>query len=210
MPLLVFDIAAAGRTWQIEAVRDQDALIAAADGLAAFPYGLMIWESSIALADALFDAGDVAGRSAIELGAGAGLGGLAAGHLGASVVQTDYAAEALELSRRNAFRNGISGIDCRFGDWHDWRDTVRYDLIVGADILYDSDAHAPVQAILDRNLAPGGYALLTDPCRGPTSGFVAALEREGWSVGRRLVRVPALHPIAGQGLIDVAVMQIRR
>lgn len=210
LPLEVFEVTAAGRTWQIEAVRDQDALIAAADGLAAFPYGLMIWESSIALADALIEAGDVAGRSVLELGAGTGIAGLAARHLGASVVQTDHAAEALALSRRNARRNGVSGILCRPGDWNDWHDAAHYDLILGADILYDGDAHAPVQAILDRNLAPSGRTLLTDPCRGPTSSFVAALEAGSWSVVRRLVRVKALQPVAGRELVDVAVLLIRR
>lgn len=210
LPLMVFDIAAAGRPWQIEAVRDQDALIAAADGLAAFPYGLMIWESSIALADALLTAGDLAGRRVLELGAGAGIAGLAARHLGALVVQTDHAAEALALCRRNARRNGVDGIECRLGDWTQWQDAAHYDLILGADILYDSEAHAPVRDVLGRNLAAGGTALLTDPCRGPTSGFVAALENEGWAVARRLVRVAALNPIAGRELIDVAVLLIRR
>ena len=44
----------------------------------------------------------------VELGCGLGVPSLVAAHHGAEVVATDWAADALELLRRNAERNGVA------------------------------------------------------------------------------------------------------
>ncbi len=86
-----YTLTAAGRSWLIDAVKDQDRLLAAADHFDNFPYGLLLWDGAVVLADALAEIGSLEGRSVLELGAGVGLTGLAARHLKASVVQMDHA-----------------------------------------------------------------------------------------------------------------------
>lgn len=210
LPLHTFEIAAAGRLWSIEAVRDQDALLQSADRFGAFPYGLLLWDSAVALADELAGMGGLAARHVLELGAGVGLAGLAARAQGAEVVQTDLGPEALELSRRNAARNGLDGIKTRVGDWDRWDDACCYDLIIGSDILYDVSAHEPVLAILQRNLKAGGTAILTDPGRPLTPGFVTLLEVSDFETSRHARRVAAVHPLQPGHEVDVSVIIVRR
>ena len=208
-PTYEFDIA--GRRWTIHAVRDQEALLAASETLETFPFGLMLWESAPVLAEALAERPQlVAGRRVLELGAGVGLAGLVARHLGAAQVrQTDTSEEALALCAMNAELNEIEGIDIARGDWTDWRDDALYDLIIGSDILYDRAAHAPVMAILARNLAPGGRVLLTDPGRMDTPAFIAALESEGWTVTRTVRMYPALAPVRNGDAVAITVIKVR-
>lgn len=210
LPLQTFQIAAGGRQWSIMAVRDQDALLQSADQFGVFPYGLLLWDSAVALADTLAGMDSLAARRVLELGAGVGLAGLAARARGAEVVQTDHGREALELCRRNAILNHLDGIATRTGDWDRWDDTSRYDLIVGSDILYDVEAHAPVLAILQRNLQVGGKVILSDPGRPLTPGFVALLEASNFDILQHTRRVPAVHPLFPGHAVDVAVIMARR
>lgn len=210
LPLHIFEIEAAGRRWAIEAVRDQDALLQSADRFGAFPYGLLLWDSAVALADALARMGKLGGCRVLELGAGVGLPGLVARAFNADVVQTDHAPEAIELCRRNAARNGICGIDARPLDWLRWADTTGYDMIIGSDILYDVEAHAPVLAILERNLRAGGTAILTDPGRPLTPGFITLLQASRFAVTVQTQQVAAVHPLKPDHSVDVSVIVASR
>ncbi len=210
LPLHTFEIVAGGRRWSIEAVRDQDALLQSADLFVAFPYGLLLWDSAVALADELAGLGSLAAIRVLELGAGVGLAGLAARAQGAEVVQTDHGPEALELCRRNAARNGLDGIITHMGDWDRWDDASQYDLIIGSDILYDVAAHAPVLAILKRNLKPGGTAILSDPCRPLTPGFVTLLEASLFATSQHTRRVAAVHPLQPGHAVDISMIFVRR
>ena len=53
-------------------------------------------------------------------------------------------------------------------------------VIFAADVLYDRALHAPLQAILEANLARRGEALLADPGRPLALDFAARLEAAGW------------------------------
>jgi methyltransferase-like protein 23 len=147
------------------------------------PYGVALWPSSIALAMELAERAEaLRGKTVLELGAGTGLPGLVAASLGAEVVQTDRHALALDMCRRNAERNGITGVDARQVDWADWSDERRYDWILGSDILYGLKAHADVRRIFETSLAPGGRALVADPFRATSLRFFEALEADGWRI----------------------------
>lgn len=210
LPLVTHDLVCAGRSWQIEAVADQDALLDLSDRFTAFPYGLLLWESALALSDVLADGPGIVGLDVLELGCGVGFSGLAAAHLGARVLQTDHAAEALALARRNAKRNAIGGIGQALADWADWRIEQRFDLVIGADILYDGSAHMAVAAVLDRALEPGGRALLTDPGRTATPFFVRDMTARGWTVHQSCRRIPALPPARAGASVEVNLLAMEK
>ena len=147
------------------------------------PYGLALWPASIALAHELVSrASGLPGQHILELGAGTGLPGIVAATYGARVVQTDRLEEALTVGRLNAERNGVRSIEHRLADWTEWTDTERYDLILGADVIYAPRLQPFLRTIFDTNLAPGGRLLLGDPFRSASIRMLEAMEQEGWTV----------------------------
>jgi methyltransferase-like protein 23 len=147
------------------------------------PYGLALWPASIALAHELVSrSSDLRGRRVLELGAGTGLPGIVAATYGASVVQTDRLEEAVAIGRLNAERNGVRTIEHRLADWSTWTDTGRYDLILGADVIYAPRLQPSLRTIFDTNLAPGGRLLLGDPFRSASIRMLEAMEQDGWTV----------------------------
>jgi predicted nicotinamide N-methyase len=180
-PLVTADIDIAGRVWQITAVQNQDALLDGADELEHFPYGFLLWEAAVGLARMLAaEPGLAAGRRVLELGAGVGVPGIVARSLGAQVWQTDHQAGALALAQRNAQQNGVGGITQFLADWRSWTDTARYDVILGADIMYERAIYFYLERIFEQCLAPGGRLLLSDPGRPQAMEFAALLEKHGW------------------------------
>ena len=96
-------------------------------------------------------------------------------------MQTDRQELVLHLSRLNAQRNGVTTIIHGKADWTEWTDRDRYDLIIGSDILYAKELHAPVRRIFEENLAPGGRVLIADPYRATSLAMLAEMERDGWT-----------------------------
>ena len=128
------------------------------------------------------------------LGAGVGLPGLVAHTLGATVYQTDYQPDALALAVWNARQNRIHGVETFCADWRTWRHASRYDLILGADILYDASLHFYLEAIFRKNLRPGGRLLLADPGRPQALDFAVQLEQHGWRIDLQSMTVSAIRP----------------
>jgi predicted nicotinamide N-methyase len=147
------------------------------------PYGVTLWPAAIAMAhDLAMRADALAGASLLELGAGTGLPGIVAATLGARVTQTDRQELALSVCRRNGERNGARAIEYRIADWSDWRESRRFDWIVGSDVLYATTMHPHLLAIFETNLAPGGRLLLSDPYRAPSLAPLEQLQSRGWAV----------------------------
>ncbi len=211
LPVEVVEVAAGGRLWAIETVSDHGALMEASDDLGAFPFGLLLWESALVLSDILHERrAGLTGARVLDVGAGVGLQGLVAASLGADVTQNDYSPEALALCRRNAARNGVEGIVWQQGDWTVWTDRTRYDLIIGSDILYESEGHDALLAILDGNLASGGELWITDPGRPLTPWFLGKLDTLGWNVWQETRTVPILIPLGPDETVDVTFYAARR
>ena len=88
----------------------------------------------------------------------------------------------MEISRQNGERNRAQAIRYRMADWVHWDDSVRYDYIIGADILYAEGAQPHLRRILESNLAPGGRILLSDPFRLSSIRFLETFEGHGWTM----------------------------
>ena len=166
VPLIPLQVAIGDRVWHITVVPDQATFFEVYDELEDPPYGFLLWESAVGLARLLVQQPQwVRGKRALELGAGVGLPGLVAASLGAEVWQTDHRSDILALTAINAQQNGATTIQRFMADWRRWTHTERYQLILGADILYDRSLHFYLEEIFHRNLAPDGRLLLADPGR---------------------------------------------
>lgn len=186
LPLEEVQLSLVGRTWTVlhtGAVisREQEVDFLLGKNTTKRPYGIVLWPAAIALAHEVA-ARELAGVRILELGAGTGLPGIVAASLGARVVQTDRQQLVLHVCRLNAERNGVTAIEHRIADWTAWEDTERYDLILGADILYAEALHPHLRHIFETNLAPGGAVLLSDPFRETSVRLLETMEAEGWRV----------------------------
>jgi predicted nicotinamide N-methyase len=209
-PLETSDITIGERDWQITAVASPDALLDSAEDFEHFPFGLMLWESSIGLARHLAARPDVVvGRSVLELGAGVGFTGIVVRSMRAAVWQTDHQKGALQLAHHNAVQNGVTGIECFQADWRSWTHTGRYDILIGADITYERATHFYLEEIFDRNLAPSGAILLSDPGRPQSLEFAARLEDKGWHISMDTQPV-ALESSQASGPVEVTILTLTR
>jgi predicted nicotinamide N-methyase len=154
------------------------------------PYWADVWESAIVLAEDLA-AMDGAGKTLLELGCGLGLPSLVAARAGFTVTATDYEETALEGVRYNAERNRIGGLRTLVLDWRNLPDDLgTFDLVVAADVLYETHHPAVLAATILRTLAPSGLGLVADPCRAKAAGFAPAARAAGMAVSKTRARRP--------------------
>ena len=198
----------AGRRFELLRPRSADDLLDAAECEREdrLPYWAEIWPSAVVLAERLAElSGD--GRRCLELGAGCGLPSLVAAAVGFKVTASDYHAAALRFVEVNAWHNKLFGIDTRLVDWHDVpEDLPSFDLVVGADVLYESHYPKLVAAAIDGTLAPEGEAIITDPTRTTAETFVDECQRRALIVCRQ--RPKTAKHAAMQHVVDT--YQIRR
>lgn len=143
------------------------------------PYWAILWPASIALAEFLVECVDVEGKRILELGAGLAVPGLAAARAGAQVVASDWYAEPLEFVQSSARLNGIA-LETQRLDWRFPPDSEPFDLIIGADLLYERRNHAPILDCATKLLSPTGKMLLSDPERLPSQAFLDHAAAMGW------------------------------
>jgi predicted nicotinamide N-methyase len=145
------------------------------------PYWAELWASGVALAAAVA-ARDLRGAQVLELGCGLGLPSVAAALSGARVLASDWAPEALEVTRRNAERNGAR-VETVLADWsapEALLERAPFDLVLCADVLYEPRNVDALLALLPRL---GSEVLLGEPGRPTAARFFEAAERE-WTIGR--------------------------
>ncbi len=178
------------RDWHITAASNQSAIFDIAEDLDHFPYGYLLWESAIGLAQFMeVEPSRVAGKRVLELGAGLGLSSMVARSLGAEVWQTDHLPGVLAVARHNSQQNEIEGIQQFSADWRTWRHTEQYDVLLGADILYEKQIQFALEQVFRTALAPHGTLLLSDPQRSQSFLFIAELENRGWRFSMETLQV---------------------
>jgi methyltransferase-like protein 23 len=211
LPLTAQRIKAGGAVWRIDAVHDDGAIIDLSETHDVFPYGLKVWESAVVMAD-YFAAQGVAlkGASMMELGAGIGLPGMVAAKAGAHVTATDHNQIALDLGARNAAANDVPAMTWAVVDWYKWDLPGRFEIIAGADVLYDNETYPPILQILEASLAPGGQAVFTDPMREQTLDFIEMLRAAGWQVDVSERGTNEIYPRLSEKIIEVRTILIRR
>lgn len=144
------------------------------------PYWAHLWLGARALARQLAERGDFGGRRVLDLGCGLGLPGLVAAAMGAEVWFVDREPAALEFVRRSAIHNGLTGIHCRELDFTRDGLGMKFEIILGAEVVYDPKSYEPLCEFLQQHLAPNGVIHLTDAFRSDAERFFAELRRRGF------------------------------
>jgi len=186
----VEDATVDARTFSILKPANSDDLIREEDFVKdeRLPYWADVWPSSLILAGKLLEL-EGRGKTALELGCGVGLSTLAATTAGYDVLSTDYYQDALDVTRANVFRNLGTLARTRLVDWRHFPDDLgRFDLAFASDVLYEKEYAALLPVILERVLAPSGFALIADPGRVAAPTFVEACTEHGLLIRQKETR----------------------
>ena len=147
-----------------------------------------VWPSGRVLAEAM-SIFDVAGKRILELGCGLGLSSLVLARRGADVVASDHHPLAESFLAYNAGLNDLPAVNYRDLPWQVPDTTLgRFDLIIGSDILYETEHAAQVALMMQRHARPDAELLVTDPGRGNSGPFTRAMAAQGYTVTERRSR----------------------
>jgi predicted nicotinamide N-methyase len=144
------------------------------------PYWTDLWPAARMLAKAIMRENWQKGLHALEIGCGLGLPGIAALAKGLRVTFTDYDATALKFAANNAQANGFNEFETLQLDWRYPPSNLKFPLVLGADLIYETRSVEPVVNLIKQVLIPNGVALLADQDRIPTEQFRQALSDRGF------------------------------
>jgi predicted nicotinamide N-methyase len=173
------------------------------------PYWAELWDSSIGLAHYLVEQWVRCGREGsavahlakqralghaprvrvLDLGCGMGLTGATAARLGMDVLLADLETPALLFARLNSL-GGTGRCRARKVNWQSDRLGETFDLILGADIVYDRSQWQFLDPFFGAHLAPGGAVLLGEPGRSSGEEFEPWIRARGWTLTRHPQTLP--------------------
>lgn len=153
------------------------------------PYWAELWDSSFAAGQWLARQSSSAPMSVLDLGCGMGFAGTVAAMLGHKVVLADLEPDALLFARLNTLPWSSRAITRKL-NWQ--RDTLgeRFDLILGADVLYEKAQWDHLEPFWRSHLEKKGVVLLAEPGRQTGDAFVEWIISRGWLMERQEVSVP--------------------
>lgn len=182
------------RTFIIMRPSDSDRLLDHPRLLSAFaadeymPYWADLWPAARMLAKAILRETWPTGQRALEVGCGLGLPGTAAMAMGLHVTFSDYDATALRFAADNARANGFHSFDILQMDWRYPLENVQFPVIFASDLIYEMRNVAPLVALIEKMLEPGGVCLLTDQDRVPSHVLRDTLAAEGLLFTTKIMR----------------------
>lgn len=143
-----------------------------ADGM---PYFGLVWPAAESLVAKLLTGPRLDGMHVLDLGCGLGACGFAAARQGARVCFFDREPRALDIVKLSASAPEwrAATLDCVVGDWRTPPPIGLFDLILGADVLYDRHTIPALAAFLARHLRPDAEGWLADPGRVHAEAFPA-------------------------------------
>jgi predicted nicotinamide N-methyase len=117
----------------------------------------------------------------LDLGCGMGLSGTTAAALGARVTFADIEPPALLFARLNSlpWRRRVS---TRRVNWKTDQLNEKFDLILGADIVYERAQWEFLEPFWRAHLKPGGTVMLGEPGRQTGDLFIQWIQSHGWQL----------------------------
>ena len=188
-----------GRTFVIDRPSESDKLLdhpAVLDAFAAdeyLPYWADLWPAARMLAKAILrepwaeHAARLGSLTALEIGCGLGLPGIAALAMGLRVIFSDYDATALRFAADNARANGFTDFQTLQLDWR-YPPPTLYPVLLASDLIYEVRNIAPLVALVQKVLHPDGLCLLTDQDRVPSHVLRETLAAEGLPFTTQVMR----------------------
>lgn len=146
----------------------------------------VLWDSGEVLARYIAAHDDIVrGQRVIELGAGLGLPSLVSSRCGANFVRATDQSLAIPLLLENIEANFKSNdkIEVTSLDWRTDRPNERFDVILGADLVYNSELFEPLRETLRWFATPQTTILLSGRIRYPKDeNFYNSLTEYGFTV----------------------------
>ena len=155
------------------------------------PYWAEVWDSGAGVAQHLVSppSDRWMGKSALDLGCGMGLTGTVAARLGMRVLFADREPPALLFARLNSLADAPR-VRTRLLNWQTDRLGETFDLILGADILYEKRQWDFLEPFWRAHLAAGGTVLLGEPGRQTGDQFLDWIRaRGGWDLRQHSEKV---------------------
>jgi predicted nicotinamide N-methyase len=159
---------------------------------ATWPLFGLLWPSGQMLAERL-SRRLVTAERILEVGCGLGLASLVAHRRGADITASDHHPLAGAFMAHNTALNQLSPLPYRHGDWavnqqehglgSEEDQTLvngRFDLIIGADLLYDRDASSQLAPFIASHARDQSEVWIIDPDRSNRSAFHRGMVAEGF------------------------------
>jgi predicted nicotinamide N-methyase len=164
------------------------------------PYWADLWPAARMLAKAIVREAwptppDGKPLTALEIGCGLGLPGVAALSRGLRVIFSDYDVTALQFAADNARINGFDNFELLPLDWRRPPAGLQVPIVLGSDLIYEQRSAEPLAALIQRVLAPDGYALIAGQDRPAVPALLDAMTAVGLRYTGTLVRAG----VPGQG-----------
>ena len=147
------------------------------------PYFGVLWEAGIGLSQYL-ETMQVKDLAVLEIGCGLALPSFVVTRLGGKVIATDFHADVPLFLEHNQKKNNTY-FPYRVMNWRDEIERTKtdlglFDLVIGSDILYESQHPMQVAEALIAFLKPGGKILLADPGRAYIQKFITSMNECGY------------------------------
>ncbi len=166
---------------------------------AAWPIFGVIWPSSKVLAHTMLDY-NIEGKRILEVGCGIGLASLILNHRLADITATDYHPEVKSFLDINvALNNGDKIPFVRTGWGDNANELGSYDLIIGSDLLYESNHAQLLSKFIDLHARKRCDVVIVDPGRGHHAKFSKKMVLLGYSHSQKTVDATYLEkPFTGK------------
>lgn len=184
LPLQLEERSIAGRQFQLWLPEEPEAVLEMSiSDQRTNPYWGIIWPAAERMAEFLLTHRTIlqqpARNTALELGCGTGLVGLAALALGFHVTFNDLVRVSVDLAARNAQQNGFQDFDRSDFNWND-PPAKHFDLVIGSDLLYEKESHEALLKTLMATTHQDSEILIADMGRNNAIDFVSQLNQRDW------------------------------